>query len=1267
MAGDPVAFQPDAFQNDAFQTGSKTELSWFDNWSAPTRRLRIQPSVDHVIPSPLRARAGWDPILARQYRSPWPQATNPDVFPRPLSNSGWEVVLPVPSQRRFIRHDIDRIKPAPIPIVSASFGWEIEPPRLFKIPRQSKLDDLTPLASCPTVSNLPAQGNLSQGSGLTISLNFNAPSPSFILLGITAELEGGPAVSIVSVGGDASGLSWKKLAGGQVGATDFTLEYWGAFTPSAIASDTVTVTFNQSAESGVSFIVLAGVNATPVGRVVGPATVANNLFVTFSGTSPRSMLFAMAASEPDDTQTVTGGLNTTVYGQSSADQWIRSSNPTPGGALTLSTSGYTGGSTLYYLAIELFALPCYPYGLWGWDNALSPQYRAPWPRATDWNVLPNTLAGTWGWDPVLPRPFRAPWPQASLVEVFPNEIVAFDWGWEPVLPRQYRAVWPQATNPDVLPNVLAGTWGWDPALPRPFKASWPQASLVEVFPNEIVAFDWGWEPVLPPQYRAPWPQATNPDVLPNVLTGTWGWDPALPRPFRAPWPQASLVEVFPNEIVAFDWGWEPVLPPQYRAPWPQATNPDVLPNDLEGTWGWEAILPPPSRVPIQQPANPDVLFSAFKAWGWGPELPRPYKAPWPPARLDDLVPLAVCPTVVVLPDHGSASQEFGSAIGLDFSATVPCFILLAITAEGGLAPLQVLSVGGDASGLAWKKLAGGQFDGSIFTIEYWGAFAPFAIAADHVTVTFNESAESAVSFVTLAGVNPTPIGSVVGPSTSANNLFVTFGGPSPRSVLFVAAISEPDDAEPVAPGLNTTIYGQVAASQFVRSTNPTLGGMLTLSTNGYTEAPTVYYLGVEMLALPCYLHGLWGWDPEVAPRFPKPYRSLDVFEAGPSVLAGTWGWDPVLPGLFRMPWPQAIMHDVFPFQIAAGQWGWEAILPSSRMPTILRTCLDEVRPPIVVQPWGFEHLVFPQSRLAQPRENWIDIFPQILLGAWGWEASSPWQHKISPAWSPSLDVFPRLPTVVTYPWQPDFGLYLPPQLRHPIPGPDDWWPPLPFRPYQGAYKPWYGWDDIYYEDDDLRERLEREIERLDAELEALAMEELEALQEECERERSRRIIIPEVMPPGWQRDEQRGDHWAKPDPYGPGRFRHVHYNFASDLDFGIRRRIIGILDRAEHRGARIFGSDAFRTSENALVKGRFVEHGTHAWIIRLDHDERLTIAKEAKAEGFKLLSFDDTSLSFIHRTEFPWKHILIGAGAGASLMGAGIFTGWLIWGRKPRH
>ena len=156
-------------------------------------------------------------------------------------------------QPRRVQRQIEPLlqssQPLP-PALAGLAGWEAAIPSPTRHPTlQPQPDHLVSLSVCPTVSALPASGSNLQESGLTINLGFHAPSPAFILVAIMGELESGtPPLQIASLGGDASGLSWQRLAGGQVGATGFTLEYWGAFAPAPISSDTVTVTFNQSAE-----------------------------------------------------------------------------------------------------------------------------------------------------------------------------------------------------------------------------------------------------------------------------------------------------------------------------------------------------------------------------------------------------------------------------------------------------------------------------------------------------------------------------------------------------------------------------------------------------------------------------------------------------------------------------------------------------------------------------------------------------------------------------------------------------------------------------------------------------------------------------------------------------------------------------------------------------------------------------------------------------------------------------------------------------------
>jgi hypothetical protein len=215
------------------------------------------------------------------------------------------------------------------------------------------------------------------------------------------------------------------------------------------------------------------------------------------------------------------------------------------------------------------------------------------------------------------------------------------------------------------------------------------------------------------------------------------------------------------------------------------------------------------------------------------------------------------------------------------------------------------------------------------------------------------------------------------------------------------------------------------------------------------------------------------------------------------------------------------------------------------------------------------------------------------------------------------------------------------------------------------------------EDINRRECLEKTIQAIDGEL-----VEIERRSRE-EKSQDLRVIEPEVMPSDWQSgddDKNQSRSYQQPFRQSSGRrpskadntrsrifggepIRHVHYNFASDLDLGVRRRIIGILDRAEHRRAQIFGSDAFVTQLEGKVSGNLIIPGTNAWVIQLAREERLIVAKEALAEGFRLVSFDDTSLSFIHRPTYPWKTLFLGAAAGAGIMGAGVGVGYLAWGR----
>jgi hypothetical protein len=140
------------------------------------------------------------------------------------------------------------------------------------------------------------------------------------------------------------------------------------------------------------------------------------------------------------------------------------------------------------------------------------------------------------------------------------------------------------------------------------------------------------------------------------------------------------------------------------------------------------------------------------------------------------------------------------------------------------------------------------------------------------------------------------------------------------------------------------------------------------------------------------------------------------------------------------------------------------------------------------------------------------------------------------------------------------------------------------------------------------------------------------------------VIEPELLGPGWRRNERE--------------VRHVRYDFASDLDPGVRRKIVTILEDAEGRKVNLYGSQAFRQPDDVVLEDRrLVRKGTNAWVLELHDDARLDLARRAVADGFKLVSFDEASLVFVHKDRFPWKPLAIGTGIGIGI-------GWLIWRGK---
>jgi hypothetical protein len=671
------------------------------------------------------------------------------------------------------------------------------------------------------------------------------------------------------------------------------------------------------------------------------------------------------------------------------------------------------------------------------------------------------------------------------------------------------------------------------------------------------------------------------------------------------------------------WGMEQSLPPLHQIPFtrcePVVVFPSPSPLPVLTRWGWDMNLPLPYRKPPFQPAYNDILKSisapSLEAWQFEPALPPQWKKPSPQASPVDLLPLAPrkpwgwepwpAPLYKAPPLRGS------------FVDPLPRIRLPAWGYEQSLPPLHLLATA--------RSPCYDLFPSTLRPRTGWETHGPSQFRIPHLQPSFSD-------------VLPASLAGGAGWETTGGDRHGFFGSreidlavlsPVPFGAKGFETIGPSQYKNPILPPVPIDIFPGL------------LAGLSGWETSGLPPSRLPFVQFPSMEAIAGLLSGAPSW--ESTARFPSFRPATFQFpfaDVLPSMVMKAFGWEEVGSLPFRPGIPQFPFSDVLPGRVA-GPFGWESSESLPLRPSTFQPPLSDIMLSIPLAPRGWEIEVLPGHRIGSVQPPAADLFPAALAhGSWGWEF--------------------------------DNGILRPPGQR--IVLPDDWWapavPPV-FRPTGGGYKPWYGWGyPEIYEDDDLRERLERNLYEIDEQLAALAAE-------EEEERRGTRIIVPELLPPGWQ-DDGQGD-WKdevrdrrqrreedrarqeQPDPY-----RHVHYNFASDLDFGVRRRIIGILDRAEHRNVNILGSEAFRTREDALVRGSFVGQGTNAWVVRLDAKARLEIAREAVAEGFRLLSFDDTSLSFIHRPTFPWKPVLLGAGAGATIMGAGIFTGWLIWGRTPR-
>ena len=372
------------------------------------------------------------------------------------------------------------------------------------------------------------------------------------------------------------------------------------------------------------------------------------------------------------------------------------------------------------------------------------------------------------------------------------------------------------------------------------------------------------------------------------------------------------------------------------------------------------------------------------------------------------------------------------------------------------------------------------------------------------------------------------------------------------------------------------------------------------------------------VVLPPLAAGTWGWEISAAPRHPRPAIVSDVGLALPALVFGAWGWE--APALLPRPAPAASPDvDLALPPLYLGAWGWEsspagilARLAAPRAP-------DLALPPLAAGPWGWQ--IPPAARrpsTAAPAAQDLLVLPApipvLLVPAWGFEASP------TRRWIPAREAIHA----------------------------DDWWPGAEAQrlPSRGGGD-WYEREDLY-EDEELAEALRDLICDIDKELLQLSAENRREI---CEPD----VAVPDaVYPPGWRagREEERE---RQEDP----SVRHVHYDFAADVDFGFRRKIVSFLQSAERVGVDILGSDARLAPRDLVLPDHVIRRGTNVWHLELAPEARLGVARFCARRGFKLVSFDATSLLWIHRKTFPWRPVLLGAGAG-------LLAGHILWNR-PRQ
>jgi hypothetical protein len=728
--------------------------------------------------------------------------------------------------------------------------------------------------------------------------------------------------------------------------------------------------------------------------------------------------------------------------------------------------------------------------------------------------------------------------------------------------------------------------------------------MFETWPEaEVAEGTWGFENALPPLWRSPPLQAGLVDVLPAVFTSMYGWEQSLPSPFRAAFMPPAQAEVWPEAyITEGTWGFEQALPPPWKQVPTQATLVDVWPALVVGAYGWEQSLPAPFRAAFLTVSMFEVWPEAEISFGaWGFESALP--------SLWRALPLQAG-LVDVLP------AVFTSTYGWEQSLPAPFRAAFMPPAQAEVWPEAFITEGtwGFEQALPplWRPVPTQAGLVDVWPALVVGAYgweqslpAPFRAAFLPVSM-FESWPEAEVAEGTWGFEEALP--------------------PPWRAAPLQAGLVD------VWPAVFTSVYGW-------EQSLPSL-----FRAPFQTPAPSEAWP-------PSANEGVWGFEAALSPQLRFLYTSPQTSEPIPSTIT-TWGWEFPTPPAARPKVEAYRLIEVFPAMTAP----WPVDLGDANL--IWRagrkdSVFDALAALIEEAFYGWENLS-PVPRLVIQQARNEDVFPSTptQIYPWAQDLPSDLRAQLKHIQPTLIDVFPTQPVPTVAPWGSDIST-LQAKAGHVVITLDDWWPPIvqpnPLLP--GGYKPSSIFEDRYV-DRDFINRVEQTIEAIDGELLSLRDE------PDDDTTAGYKVAEPDVLPPGWRSGREKAKPEAEP-------IRHVHYNFASDLDFGVRRRIVGILDRAEQRKVNILGSDAFVTSETARVHGQLVVQGTNAWILRVEGDARLDLAREAVTEGFKLISFDDTSLSFIHRPTYPWKQLYLGAGIGGALVSAGVGLGYLIWGRTP--